>query len=134
MKLFGLNIDIKVSMYNLFTWLLALMLFVSTTGVTVSSFACVKPLGKSGLSCQACKKAQTGRKSCCTSVAKYIGVKSAFGKPASSSFNQSSIHLPVQVLNSIVLQGPVNSAKIVRNDSPPGTSMEECARLSTFRV
>lgn len=112
---------------------LAIAILVSTTGVTLTTRACTKKSGRTVATCQACKKPGTAAKSCCVTISKHLSVKSEFGKPAPVKSDFAASLLPLLLASGILMRYAVRRT-LVRVTALPQTSVEKCARFSTFRI
>lgn len=112
---------------------LAITILVSTTGVTLTMRVCAKKSGKITASCSACKKPGSAVKSCCVSISKHLSVTSEFGKPAPVKSDFAASLLPLLLASGILMRYAVRRT-LVRVTALPQTSVEKCARFSTFRI
>ncbi len=134
-NLFRLSFVKKTYMMKLARVLLALALFVATTGVTVTSFACAKKSGTSSPACMRCVKlGRLAHKSCCVYTAKRLSVKSEFSKPVQPKSIVPMMLFAMHFQPAFSIGAGFGSYQLLSYTAPPRTSVEECAQISTFRI
>jgi len=111
--------------------LLALALFIATTGVTVTGFACAKKFGD----CMPCSNSGTlSNKSCCVLTTTHLSVKSEFGKPVQAKQIVPVMLFAMHFQPALAIGAGFDFHQLVSYSALPRTSVEECALISSFRI
>ena len=134
-KLFMLLFVENTHMMKLARVLIALALFIATTGVTVTSIACAKESGKTPPDGPHCMKSgKNVDKSCCVITVKRFSVKSEFAKPMQPASVIPAILFAMRSGPAMIFSADLASHSSVSYTALPRTSVEECALISTFRI
>jgi hypothetical protein len=123
-------------MKKLLTIVLAIVMVISSSGITIASMVCTRKVEKRAAMCQLCQKSKarsTGKKSCCQQTAKFFAVKTNFNKPVQAGFSPLAVVAMLLVLiSALVTRQRVTVAASSSLASP--TAREKCALISRFLI